>query len=394
MTRTLMACVVLLALSTAACTDPHTQYQRRIAEYASRLQTNPQDPDAHYQLGVAYLSAGNWKAGSHHLKDTVRLNKSHTQALRDLGWAMYQLGDLAAAEKWLRQSHQLHGKDPKTAANLGAVLIARERYSAAVVVLEGALRNGLSRFEVHNNLAIAYRHLGEKTKAAHQLRVASRLAPDVARVHSNLGALYETLNMDDDAFQQYSMALNLDPGEAAAHYNLGAYHARHGNKLLALGHLHEAQRLRPTDPTLLIGLGRAFADLKQYDKALEHYEASLRYRPGDADTFLEMAELYHLNQQPEKAVDAYNLAISLDPDRPQAYYKLALLYDQLEVGENALLYMAVAEREFLRQNKLEEAETSRHNLGVFARKYQYGDRELKRLLKRHDLNVAPLNAQG
>jgi len=381
--------LILLGLGgLAACTDAHTEYTRHTAEYAARLEANPEDVDAHYWMGVTYLSAGKWKAGANHLKDAVRLDKNHTRALRDLGWALYRLGDLAAAEQRLRESLSLHGDDPKTIANLGTVLMARNKHSEAAMVLSRAVRNGLTTFEIHNNLAIAYKHLGEMPKAVEQLQKASRLAPESAEVQNNLGAVYESLNMDGDAFKKYTLALQLDPDLARAHYNLGAWYARAGNKLMALGHMHSARRLAPRDPVVRIGLGRAYAALKKYDKALEQYEASMQYRPADAATHFAMAELYHLNQQIEKALESYELAVSLDPDRVHAYHHLGILYDKLGNGEKAVLYTAVAQELFRRRGMTEDADASRHNLRVFSRKYHYTSRALQRLLKRHEIGMS------
>jgi len=371
--------ICLLALT--ACGDEHTAYQKKIQEYSTQLLENPDDVEAHYLLGVTYLTAGNWKAGADHLKDSVRLDKNHTRAYRDLGWALYQLKDYENAERALSSSYSLNPLDPRTANLTGVVKMTLGRPHEAAQVLSTALSNGIDTLQIRNNLATVYRTLGQNTRAMELLQETKNQFPKSPEVHNNLGVMYEALKMDEEAFQEFNTALELDPGIASTHYNIGAAFSRAGNSLMALGHMHKARLLDPENPKILRGVGKAYWDLKKYEEAIPPYEESLHRDPSSPEAHFALAQLYGITRQTEKAMESYEMVINLNPDEVDVYYNLSLLHDDLNHGEKALVYMAIAEQLYTQQANPTRAQQSRHNVEVFQRKYQFSKEELKELLR-------------
>ena len=107
---------------------------------------------------------------------------------------------------------------PATPEDLGDVLMAQQRYQAALE----AYQKDLSRSaDVWNKMGIAYQLMFNQEAAMHCYQSSLRLEPKNARVMNNLGTIYDAEKEYGNAERMYRKALKADPKSALIYKNLG-----------------------------------------------------------------------------------------------------------------------------------------------------------------------------
>jgi len=179
---------------------------------------DPENPEIHYNLGIAYLGKDLVDEAEKQFKEAIRLKPDYSEAYN----------------------------------YLGRIYLYRGQTDAAIQSFQKALNN-----KRYNNPEKAYYNLGEAymikkeyANAAEQLERAVRLVPDYAAAYALLGQAYEGLRKDGDAKRSYRSALQYlgtyDPDfQAKIQLNLGKLLARTGERAEARKSLAEVMKLAP-----------------------------------------------------------------------------------------------------------------------------------------------------
>jgi Flp pilus assembly protein TadD len=83
-----------------------------IAAQRPRVQQAPDDPDAHYRLGLAMAQSGDFQAGLRELRKSIELRPSYGPAHSESAAIYYQLEDYAAAWREVKESRALGSEPP------------------------------------------------------------------------------------------------------------------------------------------------------------------------------------------------------------------------------------------------------------------------------------------
>ena len=121
------------------------------------LKINRDDGYAHFQLGNVLANLGRIEEAVVHWRNATWLNLPQSVLLRNLGLVhRTQLDDPAKAEKYYRQAIELRPEDQTLYRDLADLLIANDRRSEAIGLLEAMPSEGVRRADVILMLAEAY----------------------------------------------------------------------------------------------------------------------------------------------------------------------------------------------------------------------------------------------
>jgi Flp pilus assembly protein TadD/mono/diheme cytochrome c family protein len=175
---------VLTRNNPSATSDPRALIQEAMARH--RIQQDPDDFAAHYNLAALLQARGAFLPAVEHFSEAVRIRPN----------------------------------DPTANNALGAALLATGRAADSISPLVASLRVRPDYFDAHYNLGNALATQGDFTNALIHFRAAVRLNPDDANAEANLGsALAETGNREE-ARLHYERALKLNPANELARENL------------------------------------------------------------------------------------------------------------------------------------------------------------------------------
>ena len=164
--------------------DPRAIIQAALARH--KLQKNPDDFEAHYNLAALLMGSGEISDAVAHFKEADRIRPN------------------------------------QAAVNnaLGAGLLAEGHADEAIPCFEAALQSRSDYFDAHYNLGNALASKGDFRGALEHFQAAVRLNPEDANAEANLGsALAETGNIQG-AREHFERALRLNPNNELARENL------------------------------------------------------------------------------------------------------------------------------------------------------------------------------
>jgi len=169
------------------------ELDKAAAEYKEAITLEPDNADAHRNLGTVYIDQRKWEEAAAAYEEAIRLNPDFGEAYGDMVAAYVNLGKLPEAIE----------------AGEKGIELAPD-YATG-----------------HNNLGVAYNKQGQTDKAVAEWEETIRLDPDDALPHYNLGNVAYKRGQVDQAMAEWQKSIRLDPDYPHTHKNLGiAYSAQ------------------------------------------------------------------------------------------------------------------------------------------------------------------------
>jgi tetratricopeptide (TPR) repeat protein len=260
-----------------------------------------------------------------------------------LGFAYFKRGDLAAAEKWLKEAAQLNSHDARVLYQLGLVYRkqGREREAKQALALSGEQRQRDSsqsrlrlecaqkldqgpREEAHavceqlydpddaerlTELGTIYGQHGDVEAALKPLRRAAELAPQSPQMQYNLALAYYQLNQFEEARAPLSNAVTRWPDIFQLASLYGAVLSKLGEDLpayQALRHAHELNAQDSATADLLylatLSLARKTQSSRQYPDALRYFQEAAKMKPQEPAPHRGLADIYKLTGHSAQAI--------------------------------------------------------------------------------------------
>jgi Flp pilus assembly protein TadD len=255
-----------------------------------------------------------------------------------LGLACFKQGDLAAAEKWLKQAAQGNPRDSLARYQLAMVYRKQGREDEAKKAFaestelrrrdtdESELRTECAQkldtgpraearalcqrlydpddAERLTMLGTIYGQHGDLEAALEPLRRAAELAPERPQMQYNLAFTYYRMGRFEDARAPIAKAVERWPDIFQLNSLYGAVLAKLGDDVAAYQALARAHELNPQDAgaadllyRTTLGLARKSLAARQYPDALRYFGEAAKLRPGDPEPHKAMAEIYTLTGQ-------------------------------------------------------------------------------------------------
>ncbi len=298
-------------------------------------------PNISYYMGRIALDSVDYPSAIQHLKKAV-IKPPFPDTPYYLGYAYFKNGDLANAERWLKQAEQANPRDSRIPYQLGFVyrkqgleekakqslahsqkLRQRDADESRIKSecgekLEQGLREAAHAvcdqlYDANNAekltaLGTIYGQHGDLEAALKPLKRAAELAPQAPQMQYNLALTYFQLNQFENARQPLVAAVNRWPDIFQLNSLYGAVLMKMGELGLAYDALRHARELDPQDATTIEMLYATTMDLARQSQGKGQYPESLRYldeaanlKPKDPEPHRRLAEIYTLTGQPSEA---------------------------------------------------------------------------------------------
>jgi len=325
--------------------------------YRKALQSDPQNPQLHFNLSLALDRLGDRKGERAELQKAVQLDASLAPAHNQLGLMALEDHHQPEAEKEFKLALQINPVYAEAQNNLGILYNQQEKHSEAAALFQRAIENDPKYSRAYVNLGLtlamngdyagaernfqsairtdpqnagAYSALGmlqtktgRGTDATGSFRKAVDLQPGSADAHLNLGIALADQYDAPGAFKEFSDAVRLDPNSAAAHYNLGRYYYQTGKSDDARKELATACRLQPNFPAGLYFLALAEQQNNQIEHSTELLKTLVALEPTNADAQYLLGQNLEQLGETNGAIEHWKLAVEADPKHSQALYNLS-----------------------------------------------------------------------
>ena len=231
--------------------------------WTDTLAKNPDCWVACNDLGYALFQKGQVDEAMAHYQTALEINPNYAAANNNLGFLLYQKGQV---DKAMAHYQKALGIDPNYALahyNLGIALSQERRVDEAIEEYQKALEINPIYAEAHNNLGGVLFQNGRVDEAIIQFQKALESDPNDAEAHNNLGGAFYEKGQMDEAIAQFQEALEINPNLAQAHNNLGNTLLQKGQLDEAIAQFQEALRLNPNYANAQKNLAQAQAIVRQ-----------------------------------------------------------------------------------------------------------------------------------
>ncbi len=334
-------------------------YARAILEFENASRNMPKDAEPYYQMGLASLETGNFRAAVGNFHKALELNPKHAGAKLRLAGMMTTSADKTVLERAEEQLQDLVGGQDASAEALDTLAVAEwklGRPEDAAKLVEEAIQKFpsnlssallLARFKLARNdaagaeavlrqaagqapkspqarLALAdfYVRTGKPGQAETELKRALQLDPKYGLALLTLGMLQESQNRLGEAEQTYRQAAQLPDRNYRAAYGLFLFH--HGKQEAALAEFQRLAQLDPKDRSARSRLVTAYVLLNKIPAAEKILGSALAKNPNDTDALLQRSQLRLASGDLAGAESDLDHLVRLEPSA-EAHFEFARL---------------------------------------------------------------------
>lgn len=231
---------------------------------------------------------------------------------------LQQAGRWADAESAYRAYLKAYPATAEALANLGAVLVRRERYPEAIRQYKQALTMAPSLAPLRLNLGLAFLKSGDRAAALDQFTALVRQEPANRQARQLRAMTLSELERYAEAAQEYAALMPGDVsvrlGLASAYTNLG----RPADAQQVLGPLLE--RRDSAEVELL--RGQALFAENRFEEAREAFQLASRLNPKLGDVHLHIGASYWKQQRTAEAIEEWRRELAAHPAEFQPNYTL------------------------------------------------------------------------
>jgi tetratricopeptide (TPR) repeat protein len=261
----------------------------------------PPFPDTAYYLGFAYFKQGDLAAAEKWLKDAAQANPRDARIPYQLGFVYRKQGREGEAKKAVALSEELRRHDDND---------SRVRLECAQKLEQGLREEARTVCEQLNDpndaeklteLGTIYGQHGELEAALKPLQHAAELAPQSPQMQYNLALAYYQLNRFDEARASLASTVERWPDLFQVNSLYGAALLKLGRELPAYQALSHAHQLNPQDSvttdllySTTLGLAQKSQTARRYPEALHYLEQAALLRSQEPEPHRRMAEIHKL----------------------------------------------------------------------------------------------------
>ncbi|GEM_PF-4102826 len=293
-----------------------------IQMYEQSVSFNPSDPEALYNLALAYQKNGNIENAIAALEHAVTLRPSFNDAYLRLGTLYYDNGNFNRALQYYRTIEKRGYDNSAVLPIIADIYFKQKNFDTALRYYEQLIKTYDTPGD-EGNLKVAY---------------------------VNSGIITMNRNDNHTAIEYFKKAFIIDPHDAHIAYNCGlAFYrqAQAGNKIIDYDHAREwfykAISINPHYADAYLGIGDIYYINHQFNQAIMYYRRLLKIAPEHINAYMRIADIHTINGNYQGAIAMYekltniNLSIKMNnKENIQVYISMANLYDKMHLNQKAI----------------------------------------------------------
>ncbi len=250
--------------------------QKAVASLQEAVRRAPDSEIVRLELGNALMESKQWAAAEASFRTATKLRPDGAAAWAFLGWVLWQQNKTAEAKGDLEKAIELNPEAAGTHNYLASVLIGSGDVPGAEQQFRVALAIDPGVAEWQTNLALLLASRGELAESREHFERSIHLDTAYLPARLNYARVLANLNDFDGAEQQVKAALAVNPKLVPAHELWGAVLSAKGDAVGAKRELTTALSLNPNSGRAHYELGVLLAQTGDKATAIQHFQMAAR----------------------------------------------------------------------------------------------------------------------
>ncbi|GAB4538848.1 MAG: hypothetical protein Fur0020_07780 [Thermodesulfovibrionia bacterium] len=194
--------------------------------------------EAHYKLGVSYMSKGEIKDAFIEFQKTINIDPKHKEALNSLGIISARFKKYDDAISYYNRAISLDPNYSEAMNNLGVVYLELEKWDDARRYFKMATENPLymTPEKAYSNMAFAYYKKGDYKSAEDAVNEALIRSPNFSFALYISGLIHVATGDDELAIKDLNKVLGIVPDHIDTHWEIAHAYLRIGERDKAVEH--------------------------------------------------------------------------------------------------------------------------------------------------------------
>ncbi len=211
-------------------------------------------------------------------------------------------------------------------SHVGQEALKHENWQESAEAFRNALKIHPNYADIHHNLAVALRHLGEMEDALNCVDASLKINPRYAQAHVTKAIVKYELKQYDEAMEALTRAIEIEPGlNTEVCERVFELHSE-GSYKGALVALEQVTNTQIEDILFHFKLGDDYYRRGLYAESAMEYLRSLALSPNYADIHNHLGLAYHAQEMYPQAIESYTRALDINPTFENAMVNRAIAY--------------------------------------------------------------------
>jgi tetratricopeptide (TPR) repeat protein len=299
----------------------------------------------YYNKGIDAIEDGDTALAVEYFEKSVQERDSDPDAHFNLAVAYYQAGRYDDALRELRIAEEYHPSDPQLHFNIAEVYSAMGQYQAAKTEYEYAIRLSPDFVEAHDALGKLLMDGGHYAAAESHFHDALEIQPSFSETQLNMGWLYVYLGKYNEASHYFYRGLKMNPNSIYGRLGLARSLSERGDYEDALAEYRKVQVRDKQNADALLGMGVCMLELGRDSEAKHFITKSIESKKDNPAAYDALGDLYFRQHQYIEAIANYRMAVVQQEDLVEAHLGLGqaleavgFLTESEEALQNALFH--------------------------------------------------------
>ena len=309
-----------------------------ISTLMTRLKLEPNNPEAHFNLAVAYEEAGNYAYATNEYNKALDLNKNYSRVLLHLGFIEIKKRENGKAlELWGKALKA----DPKLVELFRTEPTAayyKNKIDSVIAIFQRNIASNPKVAKGHYELGLVYKYFNKLELALQCFKTATDLDSVMWEAYVECGETYSALGQTKMAIEQMKYAILANPGNKnpIVYIALADVYIKENMMGYAQQQLNKAIDLDPKSSEAYLLMGKLFFRLSNFKMAMKNYQKAIEVNPNNADAHYQLAKTCQAMYRPDFAIIELEKAVASKPDFAEAYYDWGTLLLQMGDVEKAI----------------------------------------------------------
>ncbi len=181
------------------------------AQGQKKVQENPNDWKANFEMGVEYLGSKNFQQAAEYLEKANQCKPGDALTLSNLGFAYMEARQHDKAERVLAACVKAHPQHHDGLLNLGVNEMRRHQWDKALKVMDVVIKRHPQSFLAFRNAGLCFAHMKKLQEASRCFERAIQIFPNYTEARIDLGLVCFAAGRADLAKPVLEQAVKNDP---------------------------------------------------------------------------------------------------------------------------------------------------------------------------------------